>query len=253
MRERANHHPNQTECMRDAMAIFDKWLSEYREPSDDEKRVQRNEWEIFRDLCKSDANKHAYSKHPSKEELSRAQNDVKDGQRLLFDLLSVYRSADKKSSSIISFPLTSFVAIFGAGFCTTGLQHGYGKHTIINNMSYIEISGIEELLGSAKTKKLTLVFAASSIQIQYDRKDELASIVAIQQSGPTLQDLWGKAGSLSNNKRKRQDTAGAYQDDKDESTWICNSCTYIHTGKDKLQYLMCEVCNSQRNEAKMSI
>lgn len=56
MRERAAHHPHLTDGMRDAMAVFDEWLYTYKEPSEEERRDQRKEWEAFHKLCQSDAN-----------------------------------------------------------------------------------------------------------------------------------------------------------------------------------------------------
>jgi len=244
MRERAAHCLNQTKDMQDAIAVFDEWLTSYKEPTKEEKKVHQEEWEIFHRLCKSDANSHAYRKDASKDELSRARRDASDGQRLLFELLATCKP--------ILFPLTSFVAIFGCN-----ALHGYGKHTIHTetSTSHVEISGIngvEELLGNTKTKNLTLV-STCRIEIQYERKKEVAS-VTIKQSGTTLKDLWSKGSSTTsiNNKRKRQEskdttTIDDNNDDTKEPSWVCSSCTYIHNGHAKMQYLVCEVCNSKRN------
>jgi len=247
VRERAAHCANQTKDMQDAIAVFDEWLTNYKEPTKEEKQAHQKEWETFHRLCKSDANKHAYGKDAGKEELSRARRDASDGQRLLFELLS--------NCKPISFPLTSFVAIFGCN-----ALHGYGKHTIYTDTStsHVEISGIngvEELLGNTKTKKLTLV-SSCRIEIQYDRKKEVAS-VTIKQSGTTLKDLWRKGSSTisNNNKRKREEGEDATIDDNvntKEPSWVCSSCTYIHIGHAKMQYLVCEVCNSKRNSTTTS-
>src|SRR6056300_1057498 len=51
MRERAAHHPHPTQGMRDAIEVFDEWLSNYREPTAEEKREQEKEWETFHQLC----------------------------------------------------------------------------------------------------------------------------------------------------------------------------------------------------------
>ena len=135
-------------------------------------------------------------------------------------------------------------------------MHGYGQHTIYTDTctSHVEISGIdgvEELLGNTKTKKLTLV-CSCRIEIQYDRKKEEAS-VTIKQSGTTLKDLWrkGSSSTSNSNKRKRQESKDTTTDDNNvdtkEPSWVCSSCTYIHSGHAKMQYLVCEVCSSKRN------
>lgn len=110
MRERAAHHPNKTVGIRDAISVFDEWLENYNEPTDEEKRHYRQEWEEFRRLCQSDANKHSYGKDPTKEELKRARDDLLDGQKLLIQLLSKQRQSSARNTP---FPLTSFVALFG--------------------------------------------------------------------------------------------------------------------------------------------
>jgi len=244
MRERAAHCANQTKDMREAIAVFDEWLINYKEPTKEEKKLHKKEWETFNSLCQSDANRHSYGKDATKDELSRARKDVSDGRRLFFELLSTCKP--------ISFPLTRFVAIFGCH-----ALHGYGKHTIHTDTctSHVEISGIdgvEELLGNTKTKKLTLV-STCRIEIQYDRKKEVASVTIKQRTGTTLEDLWRKGSSTTsnNNKRKREESEDTTINDSNvntkEPSWVCNSCTYIHSGHAKMQYLVCEVCNSKRN------
>ena len=99
MRERAAHHPHLTDGMRDAMAVFDEWLYTYKEPSEEERRDQRKEWEAFHKLCQSDANQHSYGKDPSKEELNRARKDMSEGQSLLFEILLRCRS-ERESAPI---------------------------------------------------------------------------------------------------------------------------------------------------------
>ena len=229
MRERAAHHPNPTDGMRDAMSVFDEWLNNYKEPTEQEKKEHQKEWEVFHRLCQTDANVHSYGKHPSKDELDRARKDISEGQRLLSELLS----GGHRPNKYISFSISSFVAIFGG----PGI-HGYGEHTIHadSSISCIDIHGIggvEELLGTAKSKKLTLV-SSSKIQIQYDRRKESASLL-IQQSGPTLEDFWRRkvdnTGSSSKNKRKRQedeDTNHDESNDDNEPSWACTSCTFNH-------------------------
>lgn len=249
LRERAANHPYPTDGMRDAMAVFDEWLNSYKEPNEREKKEQQKEWEIFHRLCQSDANIHSYGKHPSKDELDRSRKDMSEGQHLLYELLS----GGHRPNKCISFPLTSFVAIFGG----PGI-HGYGQHTIHlgSSTSCVDIHGIggaEELLGTAKSKKLALV-SSSMMQIQYDRRKESASLT-IQQSGPTLEDFWMRkednAGSTSSNKRKRKEDEDANHDesnDDNEPSWACPSCTFNHIGKNKLHYLVCEVCGSRKTE-----
>ena len=238
MRERAAHCLNQTKDMLDAIAVFDEWLTNYKEPTKEEKQAQQKEWEVFHRLSQSDANSHSYGKDATKDELNRARKDISDGQRLLFELLSTCKP--------ISFPLTSFVAIFGCN-----ALHGYGKHTIHTDTctSHVEISGIngvEELLGNTKTKKLTLV-SSCRIEIQYDRKKEVASVTIKQRNGTTLKDLWRKGSSTTSNNNKRKREENDSNVNTKEPSWVCSSCTYEHIGHAKVQYLACEVCNSKRN------
>lgn len=240
MRERAAHHPHPTEGMGDATAVFDKWLSNYKEPTEKEKEEQREEWEIHRLLCNSDANQHSYGKDPKATELNRARNDILEGQRLLYEVLT----KKNRPESSTTFPLSSFVGLFGG----PGL-HGYGKHTIDteNCTSQVDlgIEGIEELLGSAKTRKLTLT-SSSEIRVHYHRKKESASII-LQQNGttsnPTLEDLWRR----TNKRQKRQGNGYTFHDETDTSFWTCSTCTLIHAGKAKIDYLVCEVCGSGRS------
>jgi len=44
MRERAAHHPNKSVGIRDAMTVFDEWLKNYKEPSDQDKQLYKQEW-----------------------------------------------------------------------------------------------------------------------------------------------------------------------------------------------------------------
>jgi hypothetical protein len=254
MRERAAHHPHLTDGMRDAMMVFDEWLYTYKEPSEEERRDQRKEWEAFHKLCQSDANQHSYGKDPSKGELNRARKDISEGQSLLFEILS--RCRPKREFAPILFPLTCFVAIFGG----PGL-HGYGKHTInpedcTSQVDIDSLDGIEELLGRAKTRKLTIIMSTSQIQVNYDRKQEMAS-VSIEQSGAnlnsTLTDLWGQKATKKdtyNNKRKREGNGNANVEEKQCEqlpSWTCPICTFVHAGQIKLEYLTCEVCGFLKN------
>ena len=264
MRERAANHSHQTDGMRDAIAVFDEWLASYNEPSPAERREQEREWEMFKSMCETSANRHAYAKSPSQHELKRARNDVMEGQRLLVELFSRRRQPNGQQSSSrgISFPITSFTAIFGG----PGL-HGYGKHTIESSecadnattsstrtLSCVDIYGIDgmtELIGEAKTVKLGLVKPAQ-IQIQYDHSDEIASVTVEQsQSAPKLTYLWNKAvakkNDISYEKKAVEDN-----EDRDSVSWTCTSCTFLHTGESKSNYLLCELCGSERTEGPNS-
>jgi len=216
------------------MAVFDAWLSEYREPSVEERKKQREEWDAFRKLCDSDANRHSYGKHPSKTALDRARKGVSEGKRLLVELLKTCGS-NRKSPTRTAFPLTSFVALFGG----PGL-HGYGKHEINTEecTSKVDIVEIEELLVSSKIRTLGLD-CSCEVRIDYNRKEESAS-ANIQQNGAkstdyTLKDLWRR--------QKRQKTAESAVEV--EYRWTCSTCTFIHVGKSKLDYLLCELCGSE--------
>jgi len=247
MRERAAHHPHPTGGIRDAIVVFDEWLSNYEEPSEEEKKEQREEWKVFRKLCQSDANQNSCGKNPSKGELDRARSDILDGQRLLFELLRTCRPNRGSTSTPITFPLTSFVALFGG----PGL-HGYGKHTIntdqcTSQVDIVDMHGIDELIGSTKIRKLTLI-SSCKFRIQYDRKKESASITVqcSDNTNPTLDCLWRKS-----TKRKRQKEEDSLQNNnRSDPTWTCLTCTFVHTGRSTLDYLVCEVCGSERNGAK---
>ena len=257
MRERAANHPHPTTGMRDAIAVFDEWLSTDKEPTGEEKREQQKEWEAFHKLCQTDANQHSYGKEHTKEDLDRARKDVAEGQSLLYELLSSFRP--NKPPTNIKFPLTSFVAVFGG----PGL-HGYGKHSINieSHASIVDIDGlggVEELIGSSKSRKLTLS-SKCEIQISYNRKEETVSSVNIHQNNlNTLESLWGvsskvKAVDAFNKKRKRKDEdrkKSSHSLDADRNndcgpSWACNACTYVHHGIPKVEYLACEVCGSLR-------
>lgn len=186
MRERAAHHANKTTEIKEAIEVFDNWLSTYKEPSSAEKAQQREEWEEFRKLCSSDANQHSYGKNPSNEELARARKDLSDGKNILIILLSTRCS--------VKFPLTSFVALFGG----PGL-HGYGKHFILENKSSVTINDVQELIGLPKTRKLNLS-SSCKIKIEYERKKELAD-ATIQNTSRTLEDFWKKTNGKSLTKK----------------------------------------------------
>lgn len=72
MRERAASHPRISRDRKEAIVVFDEWLTNYKEPSERERREQKAEWEMYHSLCVSDGNRHSYGDEPTKEELRRA-------------------------------------------------------------------------------------------------------------------------------------------------------------------------------------
>lgn len=254
------------------MAVFDEWLANYAEPGAEERKEKEREWQTFKELCESHANKHSYGKSPSAQELKRARNDLVEGQRLLTELLSRRRSNGQQSFSSINFPITSFTAVFGG----PGL-HGYGRHTIESaesssatsttastRISCVDIDGLEgvvELIGDSKTVKLGIVDPAQ-IQIHYDRDKETATETVKQsQPMPTLTNLWNRAAVENDSlKHKRDgtkcddvDVDGAdadadAADNGDDPSWTCTACTFIHTDEAKRCFLACEVCSSERTD-----
>jgi hypothetical protein len=200
MRERANSHPNITEDMRAAISVFDHWLVNYKDPTDDEKREQRAEWAMHHKLCCSQSNRHSYGDNPTKEELQRAKNDFATAQSLLMELIqSRNKSSSAKHQTTLNrpFPLTAFVSMFGA----PGFQHGYGhhhtihhhhNHSIITSQIQIDsIQGLIELLGSSKVAKLGLVNPIH-LNIKYDRCNEIVTAFQVKQTRVTLKSLWCK-------------------------------------------------------------
>ena len=265
MRERANHHPRQTQGMRDAMAIFDRWIESYEEPSPAEKKEMAREFEEFQRLCQTDANRHSYGVNPSKDELERARRDVAKGQTLLLELILSWRPTQPKThkpQSALHFPLTSFVAIFGG----PGL-HGYGTHSIDDNTntSLIEIRGMDgltELIGSAKCRAFNLNPIA--INCNYDRANEMATVDVEQKKRHTLLSYWGEVKMFKRNlvqtqqqPRKRKkceitsqkcEITSQEQLETLPECWACNSCTFIHTGPSKKNFLACEICGTHREK-----
>jgi len=245
MRERAAHHPNKSVGIRDAITVFDEWLENYKEPSDQDKQLYKLEWKEFRRLCQSDANKHCYGKDPTKEELRRARDDLANGQKLLIQLLSSQRQSQSSSRST-PFPLPSFVALFGG----PGM-HGYGSHKIDSDkgISRVHIDGDEgnqELIGAAKTSKLMLGNVAK-VEVTYNRSDELAmaAIIRSKQSN-TLENLWGRSVDTSQGSKKRQRINSTAKEEDTNSEWTCNTCTFVHVGRSKRDFLACELCGSTR-------
>jgi hypothetical protein len=244
MRERAAHHPNKSAGIRDAITVFDEWLENYTEPTDQEKQLYKQEWAEFRRLCATDSNKHSYGKDPTKEELKRSRDDLVNGQKSLIQLLSNQRQA---SSMNTPFPLTSFVALFGG----PGM-HGYGSHEINDDQSISRVNidgdeGIQELIGAAKTSKLMLG-NVSKVEVKYNRTDELgmATIIKSKQS-KTLKNLWGRSAETSPCGKKTQIIGSRPKEDEDTlPEWACNTCTFVHVGCSKRDFLACELCGSTR-------
>ena len=267
MRERAAHHPHQTDGMREAIAVFDEWLINFTDPTAEERKAQRKEWEEFNRLCNSVANQHAYGKEPTPEELKRARQDLAEGQKLLADLLS----AGLRSTSLQSdlnkngsrFPITKFTALFGG----PGI-HGYGEHTVTNRSeemgnsgapccyasSQIDVhglGGIEELIGKSNTTKLGLFADDIRVRVIYNRNEQTA-IVEVErgQSSATLKTFWGKGDSVERSSAKQtplnDDEVRTERNDSDETSWTCTTCTFVHEGKAKESFLACELCGSER-------
>ena len=89
------------------------------------------------------------------------------------------------------------------------------------------------------------------------------ALVSIEQSGsklnPTLTDLWGQTATKKdtyNNKQKREGNGNANVEEKQYeqllSSWSCLICTFIHTGRTKLDYLACEVRGSRRTDTSIA-
>lgn len=260
MRERAVSHPHINSDMKEAINVLDEWLRCYKEPTEDERRKQKAEWEIFHKLSSSDANKHSYGCNPSKAELKRARKDLIEGQHLFIELIrSRKNSTDRKPS--FHFPLTSFVALFGG----PGM-HGYGEHSIIMDIFQSEIKitsieGIVELIGHSKATKLAL---PDHLQLHmiYDRQRETSRLTLQMTSTNTLKSFWSKSTTTNVPTRKvmseklnttmsppqgRTDRSGLSNKRKSlASSWSCSSCTYLHN-KSKVLYLLCEICGAKRD------
>ena len=259
MRERAFHHPNKSKGMLDAIKVFDEWLENYQEVTSEEKQMYKQEWETFRRLCQSTANKDSYGKEPTKMELKRARDDLLDGQRLLIELLTCRK---KKMSSKL-FPLTSFVAIFGG----PGI-HGYGSHSIdseevVSKIIINGMDGIEELIGATKASKL-MIDNVTKVEVTYNRVDELSMAITIIRSkqSNTLENLWEKASADSCRSNQSSGSKKRQRDDNDHTKeegiklseeWTCNACTFIHIGISKRDFLACALCGSTRTECSDNI
>jgi hypothetical protein len=117
MLERARHHPAQTQGMRDAVAVFERYLR-HRPHTASNPTPSREEIEQRRILADSHANAHSRDRCKDDAEcIKLAREDRRDCVQRL-------RDASKRMSGI-SFPLAgpSFVAVFGGPG-----EHGYGTH-----------------------------------------------------------------------------------------------------------------------------
>uniref|UniRef100_A0A7S4RGL0 Exonuclease domain-containing protein n=1 Tax=Ditylum brightwellii TaxID=49249 RepID=A0A7S4RGL0_9STRA len=262
MRERAAYHPHQTDGIREAIAVFDAWLKSYQPPTCEERREQGREWRHHRDLCSSMANHHSYGKNPSRGELRRAKEDLKDGQQLFSKLLLL---CQRQRLRPMGFPLVSFTALFGG----PGI-HGYGSHNIDANNSLIVVNGegLKELLGdNVNSLQLALMESIKITKIHFDRKDEVARAEIEKYPGHvTLQDLWkgGRKDKDQNTSHESKKTNNAERVEEKCSkisqkieqvsspSWTCTVCTFIHVGESKVEFLACELCGTARTSATIA-
>mmetsp|Transcript_6066 Transcript_6066/g.9108 ORF Transcript_6066/g.9108 Transcript_6066/m.9108 type:complete len:136 (+) Transcript_6066:595-1002(+) len=131
-------------------------------------------------------------------------------------------------------------------------MHGYGSHEIDSDQGIARVhidgdEGIQELIGAAKTSKL-LIDNVAKVEVTYNRSDELAkaAIIRSKQSN-TIENLWGRAAGKSpvSKKRKRIDCKPKDEEDTNPE-WTCNTCTFVHVGSSKRDFLACELCGSTR-------
>ena len=127
MRERAAHHPHQTNGMRQALSIFDEWLEkrkQYNVPLELETKQQfQKERQQRVLLVKSFANKHARRYCSSLAEFhTLAKRDKQDATKQLKD--AAHKVQRSNHSTTFALKGTSFVSIFGM----PGI-HGYGYHS----------------------------------------------------------------------------------------------------------------------------
>jgi len=275
MRERAAYHPHPTEHMKEAMCVFDEWLTQYQPPAVEERKEQEGEWKEFKRLCESKANQHSYGKGYSQEDIRMARNDTKAGIDILLKLLSSSSSNRSKITTKrpqqedpiinIKFPITAWTALFGA----PGL-HGYGRHNLESNISKIYIdgsSGLEEITGTSKALSalgLPTFESLTRIYVRYDRDKEAvteANVETQHRPGVTLATLWGKSRKLESEDmlttcrtttsnydiedERGKDNISAQNVDKLPS-WSCNTCTFEHKSDSKRYFLACELCGTNR-------
>jgi inhibitor of KinA sporulation pathway (predicted exonuclease) len=268
--------------MRDAMIVFDKWLKEEesKPPISTQERIERElEWKEYRKLCMSTANIHSYNASPSKEDLTRAADDLKCGKDCLLEVLALsQRKATVKTNSSflttsgIQFPLPAFTALFGG----PGL-HGYGKHehdnmntnTNTNNDSLILIDGMIGLYQLLPQNKVTTVLGGTEpkyFRLYYNRINNMARVeMEYANDRITISTLWNNM-----KKKKKPNSSSANSNDlskngladfsssssssssdntPNELSWTCPACTFDHIGEDKQLYLTCELCGTSRRSS----
>ena len=142
MRERASRHPHQTDGMKEAVIVFDKWMKEREELQkesasqsktmkiDDERHSNPTTEEIASEreqraiLAQSYANAHAKRFCSSDSEFNEyAKKDKNEALSCIRDAAIKFKSGANTLGESFCFPATSFVALFGG----PGL-HGYGSH-----------------------------------------------------------------------------------------------------------------------------
>jgi inhibitor of KinA sporulation pathway (predicted exonuclease) len=255
MRERAQHHPHQTAGMREAIAVFDEWLSSYQEPNEEERKAQVDEWEQHYKLCSSLANAHSYV-GDDKEAMKRARAHAKAGAACLL------RSAT--SAKPITFPLAAFTAVFGG----PGL-HGYGTHILSNcsGVSHVVIESHDEfqaIVGKCKH----LAAQPERVIIRYDRVSEIANVELVQPANHRTLDSMLQRKPL--NKPPNKETAPGMKeveaavvdvplpaertssDATAVSVWVCAVCTLQHHGEGMRHFLVCSMCGAERKSKKIA-
>ena len=127
MRERAAHHPHQTNGMRQALSIFDEWLEKRKQCNVRLELETKQQFQKERQqrvlLVKSFANKHARRYCSSLAEFhTLAKRDKQDATKQLKD--AAHKVQRSNHSTTFALKGTSFVSIFGM----PGI-HGYGYHS----------------------------------------------------------------------------------------------------------------------------
>ena len=276
-RERAAHHPHQTDGMRDAIEVFDDWLKRYTPPSSKERRELEGEWRRHRLLCASAANGHGYGKEPSEGEVKRARGDLRTGRECLGRCLQkaqtrrCSKEKDIAEESLgwleVPFPLVSFTALFGG----PGM-HGYGEHIFNNDdtaaVARVVIEGMDGLLeiipkqqslaamGPSMTPKTVTVYhyrnrEMARAEIQYDNQPPVAR----------LDSMWKKPHKIAIATTKSEHiTMGGGADgtrhrqiSTDGKSWTCTICTYVHIGESKQLFLACELCGAPSHRQSAAV
>ncbi|KAL3941580.1 MAG: hypothetical protein SGBAC_004082 [Bacillariaceae sp.] len=243
MRERAIHHPHQTDGMRDAVRVFDKWLKEQENKpslSEEESKLRKEEWKHFQELCKSAANQHSYGNEPTQSQLKRARDDLKNGQDCLIRGLAL---SQKTAASSTSLPLVAFTALFGAPGC-----HGYGKHTIAGDQSLVDIEGKDGLqeLVSNKSALSSYGDELERISLTYNRTKGIVEMnLEYDKKRTTLSSLWNRVPQGATRVCKTAPPPST-------QAWSCTVCTFEHKGGDKQLYLACEICGAPREPSSVA-